>query len=202
MRKLFAILCFVFSAFFSMEAQECHKDWYEVDSVVVYKAVDLSQYETLYLLPIKETGVELRGKESEQEKMRKALDEFRELISFQIGKRYENLKILIVDTLPESVSEAALYLDLDIPDFGLGSKAARAWGGFGAGAQHTDLSGWCFTGNGEKVFYFYQHRSNSAMGQISNGYYPVMKRTEKVLGNDICNIFNAMAGKKITKTIK
>ncbi len=202
MKKIFVILSILFSAGLISAAQESHSKWYEVDSVVVYRTIDLNDYKALYLLPIKESGVSLRGHDDEQAKMRKALDEFRDLIAFQIGKRYENLEILIVDKVPASAPKNSLVMDMDIPSFSLGSKAARAWGGFGAGAQHTDLSGWCRTVNHEKVFWFYQHRANSGMGQLSNDYYPLMKRTEKVLGNDLCNIFNAMAGRKITKTIK
>lgn len=52
------------------------------------------------------------------------------------------------------------------------------------------------------IFHFLHRRGNSAMGQISNGYYPVISKTERVLGSDICNIFNAMAGKKQTKAVK
>lgn len=182
--------------------QEVHTEWYDVDRVEVYKSINLDDYSQLYILPIKESGLVITGKDKEVAKMRKAIDEFPEHIKHQISARYENLEINIVETLPEGLTDKALVLDLDIVSFDQGSRAARAWGGFGAGAQSTELAGDCKDGAGNMIFHFQHRRLNSAMGQLSNDYYPVISKTERVLGSDICNIFNAMAGKKQTKVVK
>ena len=182
--------------------QEVHTEWYDVDRVEVYKSINLDDYSQLYILPIKESGLVITGKDKEVAKMRKAINEFPGHIKHQISARYKNLEINIVETLPEGLTDKALVLDLDIVSFNQGSRAARAWGGFGAGAQSTELAGSCKDGAGNKIFDFQHRRLNSAMGQLSNDYYPVISKTERVLGSDICNIFNAMAGKKQTKTVK
>ena len=195
---LVSVLAFVCDAF----AQEVHTDWYDVDSVVVYQTVDIADYQAIVLLPIGESGLEFSGNDDELAAMRKAIDEFRDLIKIQFNNSFPHLDVIIADAVPSDVPQNTLVMKMDIPDFGQGSRAARAWGGFGAGAQHTDLCGECLTATNEKVFWFTQHRANSAMGQLSNKYYNVMVRTERVLGNDICNIFNAMAGSKPSRAKK
>lgn len=189
-------------AFVGAKAQEVHTDWYDVDKIEVYNSINLDDYSNLYILPIKESGLVITGKEKEVAKMRQAIDEFPEHIRHQISAIYKNLEINIVKTLPTGLTEKDLVLDLDIVSFDQGSRAARAWGGFGAGAQSTELAGDCKDGNGMMIFHFQHRRVNSAMGQVSNDYYPVISKTERVLGSDICNIFNAMAGKKQTKAVK
>lgn len=202
MKKILISLAILASAFVGTNAQEVHKDWYDVDLVEVYNSINLDDYNSLYILPIKESGLEIRGNEDEVAKMRKAISEFPEHIQRQISARYKNLEINIVPDSPQNLTDKDLILDLDIVSFGQGSRAARAWGGFGAGAQHTELSGDCKDGTGKMIFHFQHRRMNSGMGQISNGYYQVISKTERVLGSDICNIFNAMAGKKQTKAVK
>lgn len=202
MKKALLTILALTAAFVGAKAQEVHKNWYDVDEVTVYKTADLKDYQHLYILPIKESGLVITGKPDEVAKMRKAIDEFRGLIKKQFDKHYKEVDVQIVDNLPGNLDNTSLVLDLDIVSFDQGSRAARTWGGFGAGAQSTELAGTCKDGNGSKIFTFKHRRLNSAMGQISNDYYPVIVKTERVMGNDICNIFNAMAGRKATKPVK
>lgn len=201
MKRVFFVLMLTF-ALVGAKAQEVHTDWYDVDKVEVYNSINLDDYSKLYILPIKESGLVITGKDQEIAKMRKAINEFPEHIRHQISARYKNLEINIVKALPAGLTNKDLVLNMDIVSFDQGSRAARAWGGFGAGAQSTELAGDCKDGKGRRIFHFQQRRVNSAMGQISNDYYPVISKTERVLGSDICNIFNAMAGKKQTKAVK
>lgn len=202
MKKTLLTILALTAAFVGAKAQEVHKDWYEIDEVTVYKTLDIKDYQHLYILPIKESGLVITGKPNEVAKMRKAIDEFRGLIKKQFDKHFGWLDVQIVENLPGNLDSKSLVLNLDIVSFDQGSRAARAWGGFGAGAQSTELAGTCKDGNSVNIFKFKHRRLNSAMGQLSNDYYPVIVKTERVLGNDICNIFNAMAGRKATKPVK
>jgi hypothetical protein len=72
-----------------------------------------------------------------------------------------------------------------------GSRAARYWAGFGAGAVKIQMAGEIVDGNSKKVLVRFRQERRSAFGVFGGGYEELFTRTARQIGGDIATLVNA-----------
>jgi len=72
-----------------------------------------------------------------------------------------------------------------------GSRAARYWASFGAGAARTEISGEVVEGASGKVLLHFTQERRSGFGVGGGDYVKLMQRTLRQLGGDVALILNA-----------
>ncbi|MEY2496358.1 MAG: hypothetical protein QOJ45_2850 [Verrucomicrobiota bacterium] len=72
-----------------------------------------------------------------------------------------------------------------------GSRAARYWAGFGAGAVKIQMVGEIVDGNSKKVLVRFKQERRSAFGVFGGGYEELFTRTARQIGGDIATLVNA-----------
>ena len=85
----------------------------------------------------------------------------------------------------------ALVLRVKVVKMDPGSRAARYWAGFGAGAARAELSGELVDPeSGATLLRFHQER-RSAWGNAGGDYVTLMDRNLRQIGEDVANVLNA-----------
>jgi hypothetical protein len=69
-----------------------------------------------------------------------------------------------------------------------GSKAARYWGGFGAGAARTEISGEVVDGASGKVLLRFLQERRSGWGLFGGDYEKLMNRNLRAIGEDLAGV--------------
>jgi hypothetical protein len=69
-----------------------------------------------------------------------------------------------------------------------GSKAARYWGGFGAGAARTELQGEVVDGGSGKVLLRFHQERRSGVGLVGGDYEKLMDRNLRAIGEDLAGV--------------
>lgn len=72
-----------------------------------------------------------------------------------------------------------------------GSRAARYWAGFGAGAVKIEMVGEILDGKSKKVLVRFKQERRSAFGAFGGGYEELFTRTARQIGGDIAMLVNA-----------
>ena len=72
-----------------------------------------------------------------------------------------------------------------------GSRAARYWAGFGAGAVKIAMIGEIIDGASKKTLVRFKQERRSAMGVFGGGYDELFTRTARQIGEDIAGLVNA-----------
>jgi hypothetical protein len=72
-----------------------------------------------------------------------------------------------------------------------GSRAARYWAGFGAGAVKIQMAGEIVDGNSKKILVRFRQERRSAFGVFGGGYEELFTRTARQIGGDIATLVNA-----------
>ncbi|MEY2482574.1 MAG: hypothetical protein QOK24_1102 [Verrucomicrobiota bacterium] len=72
-----------------------------------------------------------------------------------------------------------------------GSRAARYWAGFGAGAVKIQLVGEIVDGNSKRVLVRFRQERRSGFGAFGGGYEELFTRTARQIGGDIAGLVNA-----------
>jgi hypothetical protein len=72
-----------------------------------------------------------------------------------------------------------------------GSRAARYWGGFGAGAVKIAMTGEIIDGASKKILVRFKQERRSAVGLFGGDYDELFTRTARQIGEDIAGLVNA-----------
>ena len=72
-----------------------------------------------------------------------------------------------------------------------GSRAARYWGGFGAGAAEATISGEVVDGRTGKPLFRFTQKRRSGMGPGGGDYVEMMNRSLGEIGNDVAGVLAA-----------
>jgi hypothetical protein len=72
-----------------------------------------------------------------------------------------------------------------------GSRAARYWAGFGAGAVKIAMTGEIIDGTSKKTLARFKQERRSAFGAFGGGYEELFTRTARQIGEDIAGLVNA-----------
>ncbi len=158
--SVLALICAFASASFAKDKLEVgeFEDWFDhIDSVKVKEIFNLNDYKTIYIMPFDESKVEWPEKDDNRyEALEKALKKVPTVVQERLQKRLKGMNI-VVATADQNIEANALKLNIKYEELSMGSRALRAWVGFGAGGQRIEISGTVQDGNG-KEFTWFKHK--------------------------------------------
>jgi hypothetical protein len=85
----------------------------------------------------------------------------------------------------------AIILRARVESMDPGSRAARYWAGFGAGAARTRLAGEAVDAETGRVLFRFKQERRSGVGAAGGSYVELLNRNLVTIGEDVALIFNA-----------
>lgn len=139
-----------------------YRDWHgDIDYINIVEPIDVRQYNTIHLMNFDYTNVEIPEKtDNRYPALMSALSKFPEIISSKLRDRYKDLNVVINDG-SQQIGANELSLELKVDKLDMGSRAARFWGGFGAGAQRFKISVVVRDASGKNLFNFTHERHST-----------------------------------------
>lgn len=183
---LFAILTLSSAG---LKAQQTLKDWEGIDQITIYRSIPSSQIGTLYILPADESVCEFHD---EQEKVNKQVADQMAAFRPMIKKTCKKVNVQLVDTVPSNLEANDLVMTIKYLDYDLGNRAARVWGGFGAGSAETTLNITVKDAEGNIVFEAVQKHLAGGNPFADMRYHKVLEDMHKNFAKDIARIFAKM----------
>ena len=161
-----------------------YTDWGgRIDSIEIVRGFDFSDYGSVQVSGFGTDGVERPPKgENTYEPVRKVLNN----VSAPVVEGLKN-------ELPgKKVSrgkggKGVIVIRGKVTVMDPGSRAKRYWGGFGAGAARTAISGEAVDSQGRVLFRFKQER-RSGVGVGGGGYEALLNRNLRAIGEDVAYI--------------
>jgi hypothetical protein len=96
-----------------------------------------------------------------------------------------------IDVSREAGGSRALLLRARVESMDPGSRAARYWAGFGAGAARTRLAGEAVDAETGKVLFRFKQERRSGVGVAGGSYVELLNRNLVTIGEDVALILNA-----------
>jgi hypothetical protein len=109
-------------------------------------------------------------------------------LSGKIGERPERPEVVLAPRRAErgeTAEPGTLVVRGTVTKMDPGSRAARYWAGFGAGAAKTEISGEVADGATGRVLLRFRQERRSGVGAMGGGYEELMERNVATIGNDI-----------------
>lgn len=187
--RLIALFAVLMLSAASLKAQQTLKDWEGIDQITFYRPVPSSQVGTLYLLPADESVCEFHDdKEKVNKQVADQMAAFRPLIK----KMCKNVNVQLVDSVPANLEANDLVMNITYLKYDLGSRAAREWGGFGAGHAQATIKITVKDAQGNMVFEAVQEHLAGANPFADMRYHKVLEDLHRGFSKDIANIFAGM----------
>lgn len=161
MRKLFSVVAILLACVFTSSAKDKvavgeFEDWNGIDSVMIKEIFKLNDYNTIYILPFDESKIEWPEKsDNRYEELQKALKNIPTIVQERIQKRTK--KNVVIASANQQFEANSLKIQIVIDELNMGSRALRAWVGYGAGGQHIKISG-TISDNNNKEFLNFKHK--------------------------------------------
>ncbi|MCQ2186647.1 MAG: DUF4410 domain-containing protein [Bacteroidales bacterium] len=187
--RLVAAFAFLTLSSAGLKAQQTLKDWEGIDQITIYHAIPSSQIGNLYILPADESVCEFHDK---QEKVNKQVADQMAAFRPMIKKTCKKVKVQLVDSVPANLGANDLVMSIKYVAFDLGNRAARVWGGFGAGHAQTTLNITVKDAKGNMVFEAVQEHLSGGNPFADMRYHKVLGDMHKNFAKDIANIFAGM----------
>jgi len=173
---------------FSMTAQikvGKYKEWKKtIDVLEVKEAYDFSTRKTVVILPVATSDVELPEKSNDNYKLiTKSLENMTQMVANQMKKDLEKqgYKVIVAENADYRDPEA-IVIQLNWTELDLGSRALRAWVGFGAGNAKFGTSGVIYDGDNEVITF--SHRRIAPLDT---------QKYEKLLEKGVNNVVSDVA---------
>lgn len=167
-----------------------YKDWGpDIDELEIVKTFDLAKYSKIVVTPFDTEEVKLPEKDDNTyEPVKKVLASATE--GFVQGLRGSvDAKV----TLDEKTGKSAdtLVIHGKVLTMDPGSKAARYWAGFGAGAAKAKIQGEIVDAKSGEVLAKFTQERRSGVGMMGGDYQELMQRNLNAIGEDVANILKA-----------
>ncbi len=139
-----------------------YHDWHgDIDYINIVEPIDIRQYNTIHLMEFDYAKVEYPEKTDKRyPALESALSKFPEIVSSKLRDRYNGLNVVSNDG-SQQIGANELSLELTVEKLDMGSRAARFWGGFGAGAQRFKISVVVRDASGKNMFNFTHERHST-----------------------------------------
>lgn len=165
-------------------------DWMdEVDEIEIVESFKLSDYET----------VSVESFDTEDTPLPEADDNtygpVKSVLADSAGPFTQGLAGAMGDRIDVSRGgkggSKAILLRARVESMDPGSRAARYWAGFGAGAARTRLAGEAVDAATGKVLFRFKQERRSGVGVGGGSYVELLNRNLVTIGEDVALIFNA-----------
>lgn len=167
-----------------------YKEWGpDIDEVEIVRKFKASDYKTIVVQPFATDGVKLPDKDDNTyEPVKKVLDSAAE--GFVQGLRGSVDQKVTVSDKPGKSSDT-LIIRGKVVTLDPGSKAARYWAGFGAGAAKAKIEGEIVDAKSGQVLARFTQERRSGVGMMGGDYQELMQRNLNAIGEDVAAIVKA-----------
>lgn len=173
----------------NLNAQQNLKDWQGIDEITFYRNIPYSEIGTLYILPADESVCRFHD---EEEKVNKQVADQMAAFRPMIQKTCKKVNVKLADSLPANLEANDLVLYIKYLEYDLGNRAARVWGGFGAGHAQTKINLTVKDAAGNTVFEAIQKHLSGGNPFADLKYHKVLEDMHKNFAKDIAKIFAGM----------
>jgi hypothetical protein len=168
-----------------------YEEWNEeIDELEIVETFKLSDYSKVVVEPFDTDGTPLPEKDDNtyepvQQVLKDPAGPFREGLTGELERK--------IEVSQESGGKAAgtLIVRNKMLNLDPGSKAARYWAGFGAGAARAEVSGEVVDAATGKVLLRFKQERRSGVGVAGGDYVKLMQRNLRAIGEDMALILNA-----------
>ena len=165
----------------------------DIDQLEVVKKFKFSNYNKVAVEPFDTSAVKLpEEKDNTYEPVKSVLASSTE--GFVQGLRSGIETKVAIDEKPGKGAET-LIIRGKVLAMDPGSKAARYWAGFGAGAARAKLEGEIVDAKSGDVLARFTQERRSGVGVMGGDYQELMQRNLNAVGKDVANILKAFADK-------
>jgi hypothetical protein len=162
----------------------------EIDELEIVETFKLSDYSKVVVEPFDTDDTPLPEKDDNtyepvQQVLKDPAGPFMEGLTGELERK--------IDVSPGSggKSEGTLIVRTKILNLDPGSKAARYWAGFGAGAARAEVSSEVVDAATGKVLFRFKQERRSGVGVAGGDYVKLMQRNLRAIGEDMALILNA-----------
>lgn len=165
----------------------------DIDQLEVVKKFKFGSYSKVVVEPFDTSEVKLpEAKDNTYEPVKTVLASATE--GFVQGLRGGIETKVAIDEKPGQDAET-LIIRGKVLEMAPGSKAARAWAGFGAGAARAKLEGEIVDARSGDVLARFTQERRSGVGVLGGDYQELMQRNLNTVGKDVANILKAFSDK-------
>ena len=157
----------------------------DIDEIEIVQTFDFSDYDKVVVNPFDTSATPLPDSDDNTyEPVKKVLASSTE--GFVQGLRGS----VDADVTMSEASKGAgtLIIRVKVDEMAPGSKAARYFAGFGAGAARAKLSGEIVDGATGKVLVRFTQERRSGVGMMGGDYQELMQRNLNAIGEDVANL--------------
>lgn len=165
-----------------------YKSWGpDIDELEIVKTFELDDYKEVVVAPLETDDVKLPEKDDNTyEPVKKVLASVTEgLVQGLRGSVDQKVSIA------SSAKSGALLVRGRVIELDPGSKAARYWAGFGAGAARAKIEGEIVDAKTKQVLARFTQERRSGVGMMGGDYQELMQRNLNAIGEDIANLLKA-----------
>ena len=167
-----------------------YKEWGpDIDDLEIVKKFQAAHYKTIVVMPFSTDGVKMPDKaDNTYEPVRKVLASANE--GFVQGLR-GNVEQTVKTVEKAPKASDTLVIRGKVLKMEPGSKAARYWAGFGAGAAAAKIEGEIVDAKTNEVLARFTQERRSGTGAFGGDYQELMQRNLNAIGEDVANILKA-----------
>lgn len=167
-----------------------YTDWNdEIDELEIVETFKLSDYSKVVVEPFDADDTPLPEKDDNTyEPVKEILKDSAGPFVDGLGGEVERIE---VSQGPGGKGEGTLIVRGKVLTMDPGSRAARYWAGFGAGAARAEVSGEVVDAATGKVLLRFKQERRSGVGVAGGDYVKLMQRNLRTIGEDVALILNA-----------
>lgn len=169
-----------------------YRDWNgDIDEVTVIQPFNAASYTAIAVESFDTAGVPLPNPgDNTYEAVRSALRMIKP--AFMAGLEQTARRKIGANNPPGARGDGrTLIIRARVTKLDPGSRAARYWAGFGAGAVKIAMTGEIIDGVSKKTLVRFKQERRSAVGAFGGGYEEFFTRTARQIGEDIATLVNA-----------
>ena len=168
-----------------------YRDWNgDIDEVTILQPFNAAGYDSIAVETFDTAGVSLPNP---KDNTYAAVQEAIRLIkpAFMAGLQENARRKISANNPPASGKARTLVIRARVIKLDPGSRAARYWAAFGAGAVKIAMTGEIIDAASKKTLVRFKQERRSAVGMFGGGYQELFTRTAHQIGGDIATLINA-----------
>jgi hypothetical protein len=169
-----------------------YRDWNgDIDEVTILQPFNAAGYDSIAVETFDTAGVPLPNP---NDNTYAAVQAAIRLIkpAFMVGLEQKARRKIGANNPPAATGRGrTLIIRARVTKLDPGSRAARYWAGFGAGAVKIAMTGEIMDGASKKTLVRFKQERRSAVGMLGGGYEELFTRTARQIGGDIATLVNA-----------
>jgi hypothetical protein len=164
-----------------------YQDWNgDIDEVTILQPFNAASYSAIAVESFDTAGVPLPNpKDNTYGPVRTALGTIKPAFMAGLAQKAQR-KIGV-----KAGAERTLIVRARLSKLDPGSRAARYWAGFGAGAVKIEMTGEILDASSKKTLVRFRQERRSAFGAFGGGYDELFTRTARQIGEDVAGLLNA-----------